>query len=119
MITAGVMLAQIHPNGSIVMNPLPSPPYDGKTPPPVKLDEAYSKALSALGNATNQFYCVSSTSLNLVPRVGTMSRSFPGGVDKGWMFVFSNTNGTSKSVCVYFDKTTAVDVQDPTKGSLF
>ena len=92
----------------------PPKPYDGKTPPPVKLDEAYSKALSALGDATNQFYCVSATSLNHVPRTG-----FLGAVDKGWMFVFSNTNGTSKSVCVYFDKTTAVDVQDPAKGSLF
>ena len=112
MITAVTILAQAFIDGSIRSAhqvALPPPPYDGKTPPPIKMDEAYAKALSTLGDATNQFYCVSATSLTLVPRDGVM-----GGLARGWKFVFSSTNGTSKNVCVFFDKTAEIHFESTT-----
>ena len=109
MILAGIVLAQVNDDRQKFIQ-LPqyeiALPYDGKTPPPLKLDEAYMKALFTLGNSTNLYYCVSATSLTRVPRDGHL-----GGVDKGWMFVFSNTNGTSKSICVYFDKTSSIQME--------
>jgi hypothetical protein len=118
-ITAAPILSQAFLDGAIFSShqiQLPPPPYDGKTPPPLKLDEAYAKALSTLGDATNQYYCVSATSLNQVSRVGTMGHGFPGGVDKGWMFAFSSTNGTSRNVYVYFDKAAPAKIEDPAKS---
>ena len=96
--------------GDSMQRPLPPPAYDGKMPPPLEMDEAYMKALSTLGDATNQYYCVSATSLNHVPRDGA-----PRGVDKGWMFAFSSTNGTSRNVYVYFDKAAPAKIEDPAK----
>jgi hypothetical protein len=94
--------------------PPPSPQsYDGKTPPLIKIDEAYTKALLALGKATNQFYCISATSLTNIHRWGTEENSFSGRMEKGWAFAFSSTNGAARNVYVCFDKTSSTDVEDP------
>jgi hypothetical protein len=68
-------------------------PYDPKTRPPVAVPEAYERALRYLGAATNRFYCVSTTCLEL-GRSG-----YP-----AWKFSFSDTNGESAYLEVTFDK---------------
>ena len=79
--------------------------YDPKNRPTLVLPDAYSLALGALGNETNQFYCISASCLNRL-------ENFGGGVlhqmQLGWTFEFSSTNGTQRHVLVYFDKSTAV-----------
>src|ERR1022692_1842063 len=79
-------------------------PYDGKKSPPVTLPEAYNLALAALGQNTNEFYCIMTTCLDRLPMMTSA------GVDdgEGWTFEFSNTNGSLKHVLVYFDKATWV-----------
>ena len=65
--------------------------YDGGTPPPVSLPEAYQIALIHIGPATNSFYCLSASCVD----------------DKGhrgWTFTFGNTNGQRGRVIVYFTK---------------
>ena len=68
-------------------------PYDSKTPPPVAIREAYSLAAQYLGSATNRFYCVRATCLE-IGRSG-----FP-----AWKFSWSDTNGENAYVEVTFDK---------------
>jgi hypothetical protein len=90
--------------GGSHVNMQPPPPYDGKTPPLLKIDEAYTKVLSALGSETNQYYCVSTTCMEQVPRSDVL-----GAFDKGWKFEFSNTNGVHERVLVYFDGATRIE----------
>ena len=80
-------------------------PYDGKTPPVLLLPEAYSLALTKLGQDTNQFYCVKTTCLDQLGTISTSDGQHHAGGD-GWTFEFSNTNGLLKKVFVYFDKAT-------------
>jgi hypothetical protein len=68
-------------------------PYDPKTRPPVAVPEAYESALRYLGPATNRFYCVSTTCLELG------KSGFP-----AWKLSFSDTNGESAYLEVTFDK---------------
>jgi hypothetical protein len=75
-------------------------PYDGKTPPPIGLSEAYGLALVRLGAATNRFYCVSGGCLEKT------KRGLP-----GWTFYFSNTNGERAYMEVSFDKEVDTDAQ--------
>jgi hypothetical protein len=104
MLFTATILAQVETKGFYGVSthesqPVP-PPYGGSSPPPLVLSEAYTKALAALGDATNHFYCLSATCLNPLPSIsGTV-----GGFDKGWMFEFANTNGAFKRVHVFFDK---------------
>jgi hypothetical protein len=65
--------------------------YDGGTPPPVSLPEAYGIALTHIGSASNAFYCLSASCVD----------------DKGhrgWTFKFGNTNGQRGRVIVYFTR---------------
>ena len=67
-----------------------------KKAPRLALPEAYSCAATALGSATNQYHCLRANWQN--------SRS-PNGE---WLFTFCSTNGSYKSVFVFFDKKTQV-----------
>jgi hypothetical protein len=67
----------------------PGPPYDSKKPPPQSLPEAYAVAVADIGAATNRFYCVSATCLEKHHYAG-------------WTFSFSNTNGQTARVVVFF-----------------
>jgi hypothetical protein len=71
-------------------------PYNRKQPPRLPLQDACSLAMTALGTATNQFYCLSAQ---------TMVARSP---DGEWLFEFTNTNGAEKHVFVFFDKTTQI-----------
>ena len=91
---------------------IPRPQYE-RTPPPLALGAAYSKAVLALGTATNQYYCRSVTCLKQL----TTFVSSEGYCDSGWTFLFSNTNGASKNVYVYFNKAATVQVEStPSTG---
>lgn len=68
-------------------------PYDPKTPPPLGVPEAYSLAAAYLGSATNRFYCVSATCLEMG------GSGFP-----AWKFAWSDTNGERAYLEVTFDK---------------
>jgi hypothetical protein len=117
-IIATHILAQTHTNGIYIsdaiisqhLNPPPPPPFDGKTPPPIKLGEAYKKMLSSLGDTTNQYYCVSATCLNSLPSVYIGST---GEYHQGWTFTLSSSNGISKNVYIYFDKANTVFIEEP------
>jgi hypothetical protein len=74
--------------------------YDGKTPPPLALPEAYEIALGRLGEATNRFYCLTASCLEMTNRGFT-----------GWTFWFSNTNAQRARVDVFFDKATRLGPQ--------
>ena len=74
--------------------------YDGKTPPPLLLPEAYTRALSRIGEATNRFYCVTASCLE------TTNNGFT-----GWTFWFSNTNAQRPHVDVFFDREVLIGVQ--------
>jgi hypothetical protein len=74
------------------------PPYDGKKFPPLSLAEAYDMAVGRLGSTTNRFYCVSATCLEKT------KSGWP-----AWTFSFSNTNGQTARVEVYFRKATFID----------
>ncbi len=72
-------------------------PWTDTRRPALSLPDAYACALTALGPATNQYYCVRA-------RCG-ISRS----PDGEWLFIFSSTNAMYKSVFVFFDKTTRIE----------
>ena len=98
IVTAGVLVAQgtITSGGrrwAVVQT------YDGKTPPPLSLPEAYMRALSRVGEATNRFYCVSASSLEMTNNGFT-----------GWTFWFSNTNSQRARVDVFFDKEVSIGI---------
>lgn len=117
LLTAITLIAQVDTNNYYTLSTHttspPPPPFDGKTPPPINIDKAYAKVLSKLGDATNQFYCVSATCLNSPPRnsIGLSVESH-----QGWIFTFSTTNGASKNVYVYFDKASSVRIETPLDG---
>ena len=102
LLWAATILAQVETKGfysiSTHENQLVPPPYEGKTPPPFTLGVAYTKALIALGDATNHFYCLNATCLNPLPTItGTV-----GGFDKGWMFEFTQTATACTNVSTSF-----------------
>lgn len=66
--------------------------------PPISLPEAYSLALAHVGPATNRFYCVAASSLDMT------NFHF-----RGWSFTFSSTNGQQARVEVSFDKELRAD----------
>ena len=68
-------------------------------PPGLAMSDAYACAVAALGNATNQFYCI---------RAGCFCYSDTS-KDGWWKFEFCNTNGTPKRVLVSFDKKARVE----------
>lgn len=74
--------------------------YDGKIPPPLPLSEAYEIALGRLGKATNRFYCLTASCMEMTNRGFT-----------GWTFWFANTNAQRARVDVYFDKATNLSPQ--------
>jgi hypothetical protein len=65
--------------------------YEGNTPPPVSLPEAYDLALAHIGPASNSFYCVRASCVDTNGH-------------RGWTFTFANTNGQRGRVIVYFTK---------------
>jgi hypothetical protein len=65
--------------------------YEGGTPPPVSLPEAYDLALAHIGPASNSFYCVRASCVDTNGH-------------RGWTFTFANTNGQRGRVIVYFTK---------------
>jgi hypothetical protein len=67
----------------------PGQPYDPKRPPSTSLLEAYAVAVADIGPATNRFYCVSATCLEKQHYAA-------------WTFSFSNTNGQTARVVVFF-----------------
>ena len=67
--------------------------YDAKSPPPLPLPEAYALALAHIGPASNSFYCVRASCLELTNHGFT-----------GWTFSFASTNGQKGRVVVYFDR---------------
>lgn len=71
--------------------------YDPRTPPPLTLPQAYTLAMTYIGTATNQFWCVSG---NCQPDWGSTTITH-------WEFGFTNTNGQQTNVLVFFDKTVA------------
>jgi hypothetical protein len=70
--------------------PWVAPPYDVKWAPAKSLPEAYALAMADIGAATNRFHCVSASCLD---------KEFRG----GWTFLFSNTNGQTARVVVWFN----------------
>lgn len=74
--------------------------YDGRTPPPLTLPQAYEIALVRLGESTNRFYCLTASCVEMTNRGFT-----------GWTFLFSNTNAQHARVDVYFDKATHINPQ--------
>src|SRR6266436_2848729 len=89
----GFLLAQgINPSGGNSPRRYRSP-YDPKTRPPVAMPEAYSLAAAYLGSATNRFYCVTATRLEMG------LSGFP-----AWKFSWSDTNGERAYIEVTFDK---------------
>jgi hypothetical protein len=74
-----------------------------KQPPPLSLPESYSLALARMGSATNRFFCVAASSLEMT------NHYFP-----GWAFVFSNTNGEHARIEVSFDKEFRIDPRSET-----
>jgi hypothetical protein len=71
-------------------------PYDAKSPPPLPLVEAYGVAMSYVGSATNQLWCVSASCLDIGTNSNYMTH---------WTFGFSNTNSQITPVIVFFNKT--------------
>jgi hypothetical protein len=67
--------------------------YNPNSPPPLALADAYNLALDHLGKATNRFFCISASCLEMTNAGFT-----------GWTFSFSNTNRERGRVDVYFDK---------------
>jgi hypothetical protein len=65
--------------------------YDKSKPPRVTLPLAYSQAVNALGQATNEFHCVSAA----------VTTDF--GPDGEWQFTFYSTNSRPKWVTVEFN----------------
>src|SRR5258705_13097819 len=74
--------------------------YDGKTRPPLSLSEAYVLAQARIGGATNRFYCVRASCLEMTNNGFT-----------GWSFWYSNTNTQQARVDVFFDKEVRIGIQ--------
>jgi hypothetical protein len=71
--------------------------YNRSVAPRLPLDSAYKIAMTTLGQATNEFYCVGAgLAISFSP-------------DGEWLFSFSSTNGTPKYVTVEFDGKTHVE----------
>jgi hypothetical protein len=89
----GLILAQgLNPPGGNSPRRYRSP-YDPRSRPPVALAEAYPLAAAYFGTATNRFYCVSASCLE----IGLSG--FP-----AWKFSWSDTNGERAYVEVTFNK---------------
>jgi len=72
--------------------------WDPKQPPPLSLPEGYALAISQVGTATNRFFCVAASSLEMT------NYYF-----RGWAFCFSDANGRRALVEVSFDKELRID----------
>jgi hypothetical protein len=68
----------------------PSAPNDRTKPPSLPLPAAYQIAITALGQSTNQFHCVSASA--------SAELSSP-----GWKFTFSSTNISVIPKCFYVE----------------
>ena len=64
--------------------------WEPQVKPALILPEAYNLATQALGSITNDFHCLG-------------ANCQVSGLGPNWNFSFSNTNGTLKTVFVYFD----------------
>jgi hypothetical protein len=99
MLAAGFVLAQ----GSITSGGKrwsPFQSYDGKSRPPLSLSEAYVLAEGKIGSATDRFFCVKASCLEMTNNGFT-----------GWTFWFSNTNFEQARVDVFFDKEVHMGLQ--------
>lgn len=67
--------------------------WEPTKPPPLALPDAYALVLAHIGSATNRFYCVTASCLEMT-NYG----------HRGWAFSFSDTNGQHARVQVTFDK---------------
>lgn len=95
MVAAGLLIAQGLSGSS------QHPGSDQKRPPPLTLPEAYALATAQLGEATNRLFCVSATCVEP-----------PTFMTTGWTFGFSNTNGETAHVKVFFDKMVYIKPHD-------
>ena len=86
-------------------------PYDNSNPPDISLPAAYALATTALGSATNQFYCVGATLSAHVPSI-----HIPSGA--GWCFTFRTTNQPPQSKWVGVSLDGTVHVDDSFDGGL-
>jgi hypothetical protein len=77
------------------------PTYDPNTPPPMALPDAYALAQAQIGTATNTFYCVAASCLDMTNAGFT-----------GWTFTYANTNGQRGRVNVYFDGEVSVGARE-------
>jgi len=79
------------------------PLWDNTKPPTLPMPPAYQLAITSLGQATNQFHCVSAG----------ITREFAA---PGWDFTFYSTNASvvPRIICVQFDrKVIEVDLTKP------
>jgi hypothetical protein len=72
--------------------------FDPKTAPTIPLPNAYGRAMTALGSATNEFHCTDA------------KFNTPG----TWFFSFYSTNGALKTVEVSTNSSKVVDGVPPT-----
>lgn len=75
-------------------------PYNNAKPPTLSLPDAYERAVTALGPATNQFHCVSAS----------IQTSF--GTDGEWFFTFYSTNSQPKPKWVTVEFNGKIHVED-------
>jgi hypothetical protein len=75
---------------TVVLARFPSVPWDNTKPPSLALPIAYQSAITLLGQATNQFHCVSAN----------VSREF---ASPGWKFTFFSTNASVMPRCFYVE----------------
>ena len=75
------------------------PPYDKSKPPGITMPVAYECAMTALGSATNQFYCVSASITTEFTSEGE------------WHFTFCSTNSKAmpKLIVVEFNRKVIFD----------
>ena len=74
------------------------PPYDYSKPPSLSMPAAYERAMTSLGQATNQYHCLEARVSNDYFRAGEWDFDF---------FTPTPTNGRprTKRIVVYFDGT--------------
>jgi hypothetical protein len=77
------------------------PTYNPNTRPPMAMMDAYSLAQAQIGTATNAFYCVAASCLDMTNAGFT-----------GWTFTYANTNGQRGRVNVYFDGEVSVGARE-------
>jgi hypothetical protein len=77
------------------------PTYNPNTAPPMAMMDAYSLAQAQIGEATNAFYCVAASCLDMTNAGFT-----------GWTFTYANTNGQRGRVNVYFDGEVSVGARE-------